>query len=61
MVSMGATVSKTVLYTCRECDDFEIEKSFTGREGSEGEAEFEQSGWSEDCPACGGVVDEIHT
>ncbi|WP_302083663.1 hypothetical protein [Salinibaculum rarum] len=49
----------TVTYSCVECDNFELGKSYTGREGTPGETEFEAITAPDECPVCGGDVETV--
>lgn len=40
------------VYTCTECDGFELEKRYSGMAGTPGEEEYDRIRPPEKCPAC---------
>lgn len=52
------TKSKT--YTCLECDDFEMEVTYTGEPGTQSDEDYQKLSF-DSCPACGGEVDVDET
>ena len=50
------------IHRCSECDEFEMEKEFSGIAGTPGEEEYERIDALDKCPACGGeIVHEVVT
>ncbi len=56
-------VEHTATFSCDSCDDFELEKSYSGMAGTPGEDEYDRIQAPETCPACGGPVsrDDVAT
>lgn len=50
-------VERRGVFTCVECDDFELEKKFGGIAGTDGENEYSRIQAPDQCPACGGNID----
>lgn len=47
------------VYACVACDDFELEKSYSGDAGTPGREEYDRINPPNVCPACGGRVDLV--
>lgn len=50
---------ETEAFECVECDDFRLEKSFSGIAGTPGNEEYDRIEPPEECPACGGDVTTV--
>ena len=50
-------INRTETFSCTDCDDFSMEKSFSGLAGTPGHDEYEQIAAPDQCPACGGDVE----
>lgn len=56
--SIGTHRQERVKYTCSDCDDFELGKQYTGVSGTDAEQEYEQIEPPDECPVCGGEIEE---
>lgn len=56
--SIGTHKEEQVTYSCSDCDDFEFGKRFTGVTGTDGEEEYKQIEPPDECPVCGGEIEE---
>lgn len=54
---VGEKVSKRVVFECANCDDYELEKSYSGRAGTPGKEEYDRIQAPDECPVCGGRVE----
>lgn len=50
-------VEKREVFTCAECDDFEMTKKFSGIAGTPGDEEYNRIEPPECCPVCGGEIE----
>ncbi|SIS05902.1 hypothetical protein [Natronorubrum daqingense] len=55
-MSEGGTARREK-FSCVECNDFELEKVYSGRSGTPGEEEYDRIQAPDNCPACGGEVE----
>lgn len=53
---IGTHKDEEVVYSCVDCDDFELGKRYTGRSGTNAEREYEAIEPPGKCPVCGGEV-----
>jgi rubrerythrin len=56
--SIGTHKQERVTYSCSDCDEFEMGKRFTGVSGTDGEREYEEIEPPDECPVCGGEIEE---
>jgi len=52
------TIDKKEIIRCVDCDEFRLEKHFSGPEGTRAEDEYNSIGVDE-CPACGSLVESV--
>jgi len=45
------------VHRCSECDEFELEKKFSGVAGTPGEEEYDRIEAPDNCPVCGGEIE----
>jgi rubrerythrin len=45
------------IHSCSECDEFELEKKFSGVAGTPGEEEYDRIEAPDKCPVCGGEIE----
>jgi len=45
------------IHRCSECDEFELEKRFSGVAGTLGEEEYDRIEAPDQCPVCGGEIE----
>lgn len=45
------------IHRCSECDEFELEKKFSGVAGTPGEEEYDRIEAPDQCPVCGGEIE----
>lgn len=50
-------ITKSAHIACTNCDEFEFEKSYTGRKGTPAENEYEQIQFPETCIVCAGELE----
>lgn len=55
---IGAHKQERVTFSCSDCSDFELEKQYTGVSGTDAEREYEEIQPPDECPVCGGEIDE---
>lgn len=53
---VGTRKDEEVVYSCTDCDDFELGKRYTGRTGTDAEREYEAIEPPSECPVCDGEV-----
>lgn len=46
-----------VTFRCSACDDFELEKKFSGVVGTPGHEEYNRIEAPDECPVCGGEIE----
>lgn len=44
-------------FSCTDCDEFELKKSFSGRAGTSGKEEYDRIDAPDACPVCGTDVE----
>jgi rubrerythrin len=49
--------TKREIHRCLECDDFELEKRFSGVAGTPGEEEYDRIEAPDQCPVCDGKIE----
>jgi len=45
------------IHRCEDCDEFELEKKFSGAAGTPGEEEYDRIEAPDQCPVCGGEIE----
>lgn len=56
---MSRTTRTETIRCVEDSCEFEFSKSYTGAEGTRGEAEYEASGAFDECPVCGGDIETV--
>ena len=54
-------IAQTVVFACSDCDEFELEKNYSGRAGTPGKEEFDRIQPPDECPVCGGKIERSDT
>jgi len=45
------------IHQCEDCDEFKLEKKFSGVAGTPGEEEYDRIEAPDQCPVCGGDIE----
>lgn len=61
MFTRVVPVPETVEWECVDCDDLELAKRYSGEAGTPGREEYDRIEAPDECPACGGEVQEVAT
>jgi hypothetical protein len=56
-IDTAGHVTHEVRYSCVDCDEFELTKSYRGAAGTESEEQFDRVESPDECPVCGGAVE----
>lgn len=49
--------NERIRFSCVECDDFELEKVYSGMAGTPGKEEYDRIDAPDECPVCGGEIE----
>ncbi|WP_337653210.1 hypothetical protein [Halomontanus rarus] len=49
--------TERVRFSCSGCDDFELEKVYSGMAGTPGKEEYDRIDAPDECPVCGGEIE----